>query len=78
MMTRELEEAVRLTADAIKACELHFGVEEASANTGRVHLTRGLALLAKGRIAEARVELDRAATLIAQAAGADRPWTREA
>jgi serine/threonine-protein kinase len=75
---RDLEEAIRLAADAVKACELHFGVEEASAHTGRARLTLGLALAADGRNAEARAELERATALIAQAAGADHPWVREA
>jgi serine/threonine-protein kinase len=75
---RDLEEAIRLAADAVKACELHFGVEEASAHTGRARLTLGLALAANGRNAEARAELERATALIAQAAGADHPWAREA
>jgi tetratricopeptide (TPR) repeat protein len=75
---RDPQEAVRLAADAVKACEHHFGVEEASAHTGRARLTLGLALAANGRMAEARTELERAAALIAQAAGADHPWAREA
>jgi Flp pilus assembly protein TadD len=49
-----------------------------SANTGRARLTLGLALLRSGRTAEARVEFDRAAMLVAVAAGAVHPWTREA
>jgi hypothetical protein len=72
------EEAVRLARGAIKACELNFGTDKPSAHTGRARLTLGFALLRNGRTAEARVELDRAATLVALAAGADHPWTREA
>jgi serine/threonine protein kinase len=72
------QEAVRLARGAIEACELNFGADKPSANTGRARLTLGFALLRSGRAAEARVELDRAATLIALAAGADHPWTREA
>jgi hypothetical protein len=72
------EEAVRLALGAIKACELNFGTDQPSANTGRARLTLGLALLRSGRAAEGRIEIDRAATLVARAAGEDHPWTREA
>jgi serine/threonine protein kinase len=72
------EEAVRLARGAIKACELNFGTDQPSANTGRARLTLGLALLRSGRAAEGRIEIDRAATLVARAAGEDHPWAREA
>jgi eukaryotic-like serine/threonine-protein kinase len=74
----EQEEAVELARSAIRACELNFGTDKPSANTGRAGLTLGLALLRSGRPEEARVELDRAETLVAQAAGVDHPWAREA
>jgi hypothetical protein len=45
----DYDEAVRLASDAIKACELHFGVEEPSAYTGRADFTHSLALVAQGK-----------------------------
>jgi serine/threonine protein kinase/tetratricopeptide (TPR) repeat protein len=71
-------EAIRLATDAVRACDMHFGTEQASALTGRARLTLGLALRASGRTADARAEIERAATLIEHAGGADHPWAREA
>jgi serine/threonine protein kinase/tetratricopeptide (TPR) repeat protein len=72
------DRAIRLAQEAVAACERHFGSDEPSANTGRAHLMLGHALHARGRTAEARTAFDRAAALIAAAAGGDHPWVREA
>jgi hypothetical protein len=74
----ERDDAIRLAREAVAACERHFGIDEPSAYTGRAHLMLGHALHARGRTAEARTALTRAATLIAAAAGGDHPWVREA
>jgi eukaryotic-like serine/threonine-protein kinase len=72
------ERAIQLARDAVKACERHFGSEQASAHTGRAQLTLGLALLASGQNSEARAAFERAASLTAAAGGQDHPVAQEA
>jgi hypothetical protein len=78
LRANRVDDAVRLARDAVRACDTHFGVDQPSAFTGRARLTLGAALLAAGKGAEARNETERAADLIARAAGVDHPWVREA
>ena len=74
----DVDQAVQLARDAVRACDLHFGTDVPSALTGRARLTLGLALAAGGRAREASSELTRAAALIQAAAGESHPWAREA
>jgi len=78
LQAHDVAAAVRLAADAVRACDLHLGTEVPSALAGRARLTHARALQAAGRPAEARGELTRALTAIEAAAGAGHPWAREA
>ena len=74
----EREQAIAFARDEVRFCDRDMGTDQPSANTGRAHLRLGLALAESGRAADARAELERAETVIAQAAGPDHPWTRDA
>jgi serine/threonine-protein kinase len=78
LQAHDVAAAVRLAADAVRACDLHLGTEVPSALAGRARLTHALALQAAGRPAEAQSELTRALTAIESAAGAGHPWVQEA
>jgi hypothetical protein len=71
----DAKRAITLARDAIRIADAQFGSTVANAYAGGARLTLGSALVLEGRLAEARDELERAASDLEQAAGETHPWS---
>ena len=70
--------AISRARDAIRIADAQFGDSVPNAHTGRAQLTLAQALVADNRRPEATRAFERAAAILAAAAGADHRWTSEA